>query len=214
LAALRAAGATVAVGIFLSVLCGCDTETASGTTTTPAPSHSGSAPATRPATQPATGTGTDTAPDHGLPLAIPDGYVRVTGMVFSASGPGAVPDRPFERGGVVAIPHERFMAIQKLSKPGLVVGKYMQKSLALSRKLLEEDGVGFGDLGEDGTYRLALRPGRYAFCLVELGGKRPVGTPDGKFWIERWIEVTVTDSELQTVLPVYNRATGEITVLH
>jgi len=202
--ALRTVASTVAVGILLSGLCGCDAETASGTTTTPAPPRGG----------PGTATGPDVAPDHGPPPPVPAGHVRVTGMVFSATGDGLVPDQPFEVGKVAAIPLKRFMAIQEALKPDLVIGEYLQDSLALPRRLLEEDGVGVSELGVDGTYSLALRPGRYALCLVELGGKRPQGTAADKFWIERWLKVAVTSNELQTILPVYNRQTGKITVLY
>ncbi|MHC4763820.1 MAG: hypothetical protein ACYTF2_01825 [Planctomycetota bacterium] len=202
--ALWTVASTVAVGILLSGLCGCDAETASGTTTTPAPPRGGPVTATEPVT----------APDHGPPPPVPDGHVRVTGMVFSAIGDGLVPDRPFEKGKVAAVPLARFMAIQEALKPDLVLGEYVQDSLALPRRLLAEDGVGTGELGEDGTYSLALRPGRYALCLVELGGKRPQGTAADKFWIERWLKVTVTSIELQTILPVYNRQSGKIRVLY
>jgi hypothetical protein len=201
--ALWAAGITLAAGVLLAGLSGCDTETASGTTST--------APAPR--GRPNTATGPDTAPNLGMPTPIAAGQVRVTGMVFSARGEGADPDRPFERGTVVAIPLERFMSIQNALKPRLALGQYLQRSLALPRRLLQEDGVGSGDLGADGTYSLTVRPGPHAFCLVELGGKRPEETAADKFWIERWIEVTVTEDELQAVLPVYNRTTGEVSVM-
>jgi hypothetical protein len=135
-------------------------------------------------------------------------------MVFSARGDGLVPDMPFEKGAVAAVPLDRFLAVQERLKPDMVVGKYVQRSLAVPARLFEEDRSDIGNLGPDGTYSLSLRPGRYAFCLVEIGGKRPSGTAPGKRWIERWIEVTVTWEELQTVLPVYNRATGKITVLY
>ncbi|MHC4416690.1 MAG: hypothetical protein ACYS0G_15575 [Planctomycetota bacterium] len=199
---IRTATVTVVLGVLMSGLCGCDAETASGTTHNPRPPVPETAPVP------------DTAPDNGLTRLPPPGHVRVTGMVFSANDDGMIPDRPFEQGAVVAIPLDRFKAVQNALKHDLVVGKYLQKSLAVPRTLLDEDDVDAGDLGADGTYALALRPGTYAFCLVELGGRRPQGTPAGSFWIERWIEVTVTTDEIQTVLPVFNRTTGEITVLY
>ena len=96
----------------------------------------------------------------------------------------------------------------------MVVGTYLQKSLAVPQNLFREKRSDIDTLGPDGTYSLGLRPGRYAFCLVEIGGKRPSDMAPGRRWIERWIEVTVTTGELQTVLPVYNRTTGQISVLY
>jgi hypothetical protein len=135
-------------------------------------------------------------------------------MIFSASGDGVVPERPFEIGAVGAVPLERFLAVQEALRPDVVVGSYLQRSLAVPENLFREKRSDIDTLGLDGTYSLGLRPGRYAFCLVEIGGKRPPDLAPGKRWIERWIEVTVTTGELQTVLPVYNRATGEVTVLY
>jgi hypothetical protein len=201
--ALRAAGIAVAVSAVLAGLGGCDPGTASGTTATPATPRGGAGTAAAPST----------VASLGLPDPIPAGHVRVTGMVFSASGNGLAPDRPFERGTVVAIPLERFMSIQEALKHSLVIGLYLRESLALPQRLLEEDGVDAAELESDGTYALTLRPGPYALCLVEIGGKRPQDTPPDKFWIERWLEVIVTHDDLQTILPVYNRSTGEVMVL-
>ena len=201
--AIRAAAAMIAAVVFLSGLGGCDAETASGTTTPPAPLGGGH-----------TTTGPVAAPDPGVPPELEPGQVRVTGMVFSASGDGVAPERPFESGSVGAIPLERFLAVQEALRPDVVVGKYLQRSLAVPQNLFREKRCDIGTLGPDGTYSLSLRPGRYALCLVEIGGRRPSGTAAGRRWIERWIEVTVTTDELQTILPVYNRNTGEITVLY
>ncbi|MHC4217707.1 MAG: hypothetical protein ACYSU7_04540 [Planctomycetota bacterium] len=200
---MRAAAAGAALGVLMTGLFGCDAETASGTTTTPGPLRGTMRPAPVPIA----------AVDPGTP-ALPPDHVRVTGMVFNAGGKGTTPELPFERGSVVAVPLDRFLAIQQALRPSLIIGAYLQESLALPRRLLSENGVDSGDLELDGTYSLALRPGPYALCLVELGGRRPEGTSPDAFWIERWLEVTVTDVELQTILPVYNRGTGEITVLY
>jgi hypothetical protein len=202
--AIRAAAAMVAAVVVLSDLGGCDAETASGKTTPPAP-LSGAGPRT-PASV--------TSPVPGVPPELERGQVRVTGMIFSASGGGVTPERPFESGSVGAVPLDRFLAVQEALRPDMVVGKYLQKSLAVPQNLFREKRSDIGTLGPDGTYSLGLRPGRYAFCLVEIGGRRPSGTAPGERWIDRWVEVTVTTVELQTVLPVYNRDTGEITVLY
>jgi hypothetical protein len=194
----------VAAVVFLSGLGGCDAETASGTTTPPAP-LGGAGPRT---------PGSVTPSNPGMPPELEPGQVRVTGMVFSASGDGLDPEHPFDNGSVGAVPLERFLAVQEALRPDVVVGTYLQKSLAVPQNLFREERSDIDTLGPDGTYSLGLRPGRYAFCLVEIGGKRPSDTAPGRRWIERWIEVTVTTGELQTVLPVYNRKTGQISVLY
>ncbi len=135
-------------------------------------------------------------------------------MVFRASGKGVDPEQPFDRGSVGAVPLERFLAVQEALRPDVVVGKYLQRSLDVPQNLFREKRSDIDNLGPDGTYSLALRPGRYAFCLVEMGGRPPEDVAAGRRWIERWIEVTVTTEELQTVLPVYNRSSGEIAVLY
>jgi hypothetical protein len=149
-----------------------------------------------------------------MPPELEPGHVRVTGMVFGASGDGVVPERPFENGSVGAVPLERFLAVQEALRPDVVVGNYLQRSFAVPQNLFREKRSDIDTLGSDGTYSLGLRPGRYALCLIEIGGKRPPATAPDRRWIERWIEVTVTTEELQTVLPVYNRRTGQITVLY
>jgi hypothetical protein len=202
--AIRTAATTAALGVLLSGLGGCDVETASGTPTPGGPSRAATPTAPAPGTTPVPGT----------PAALPDGHVRVTGMVFSARDEEMTPELPFEQGKIIAIPFDLFRAVQKKLNHELVVDNYLQDRLAIPRAIVLEESVDAGDLGLDGTYALTLRPGRYALCLVELGGKRPEDTPLGSFWIERWVEVTVTGDDLQTVLPVYNRLTGEITVLY
>ncbi len=201
--AIRAAAAMIAAVVFLSGLGGCDAETASGTTTPPAPLGGGH-----------TTTGPVAPPGPGMAPELEPGHVRVTGMVFSASGDGLDPEHPFENGSVAAVPLERFLAVQEALRPDVVVGTYLQRSLTVPQNLFREKRSNIGTLGPDGTYSLDLRPGRYALCLVELEGRRPSDTTAGRSWIERWIEVTVTTDELQTILPVYNRNTGEITVLY
>jgi len=202
--AIRAAAAMVAAVVVLSGLGGCDAETASGTTTPPAP-LGGAGPRT---------PDTATPQIPGVPAPLERGQVRVTGMIFSASGDGVTPERPFESGSIGAVPLDRFLAVQEALRPDMVVGKYLQRSLAVPQNLFREKRSDIDTLGPDGTYSLGLRPGRYAFCLVEIGGRRPSDTAPGKRWIDRWVEVTVTTVELQTVLPVFNRDTGEITVLY
>jgi hypothetical protein len=200
---MRIAAAGAALGVLITGLSGCDAETASGTTKHPRPLRG----TTRPVPVPITSANLGMS-------ALPPGHVRVTGMVFRAGGQGTIPELPFEQGMVVAVPLERFLAIQKVLRPSLIIGNYLQQSLALPRQLLRENGVDSSDLELDGTYSIVLRPGPYALCLVELGGRRPEDTPPGQFWIERWLKVNVTNEELQTILPVYNRGTGEITVLY
>ncbi|MEB3323350.1 MAG: hypothetical protein VKI81_11055 [Synechococcaceae cyanobacterium] len=199
---LRTAGAAAALLTLASGIAGCDAKTASATTSA-SPADGQSPPAPAVASTPPLMT---RQPEPGL--------VRVTGIVFRTGGDGAFADQPFERGTVAAIPLDRFKRAQaELLRPA-PLGTGLRDRLAVPIGLLREDGIGTADLAADGTYAMDVRPGRHAFCLIELGGKRPPELAPGTRWIERWIEVDVTEDELQTILPVYNRETGETTILY
>jgi hypothetical protein len=200
----RTAMAAAALGLLMiGLLSACEAETASGTTP-PAPRE-----------RPVAAPGPTTTHVSGVPAPLPPGHVRVTGMVFSTSDDQATPQRPFERGRVLAVPMDWFMAFQSGLNHPLVVGQYVHRSFAVPRRLPPGGGADACDLKPDGTYMLTLRPGKYAFCLAELGGVRPEGTDPDALWVESWAEVTIhgEEEELQTVVPVYNRASGKVTIL-
>jgi hypothetical protein len=136
-------------------------------------------------------------------------------MVFRSGGDGGtLADQPFEQGMVAAIPLEQFKRVQAALNRPAPLGTGLRDHLAVPADLLRADGVGAADLATDGTYTIDVRPGPHALCLVELGGRRPPECEPGTRWIERWIEVEVTEEELQTILPVYNRKSGEIMLLY
>jgi hypothetical protein len=203
--ACRIGAATTALGALLSGLAGCEAKTASGTTGAPTPATA--------VTGAAAAGGARGAADAAPPVEADPGTVRVTGLAFRAAGLGTDPDEPYDRGMVALIPFAQFQQAQaRLNLPG-PLHRSLRESLAVPESLLQEAGVGAGNLGLDGTFNVGVRPGPHALCLIELGGRRPPDAAPGTRWIERWIQVDVTDEELQTILPVYNRETGEIAIL-
>jgi hypothetical protein len=193
--------ATIALLVLGAGMAGCDAKTASGTTTT-APRADRSGPA-----------GPE-APGASLVSTRPEaGLVRVTGMVFRTGGDGTFPDQPYDEGTVAAIPLELFHRAQVRLNRSAPLGTGLRDRLPVPVDLLRADGVGATELGADGTYVFDVRPGPHALCLIELGGTRPPEAVPGTRWVEAWIEVDITDDELQTILPVYDRDSGEITLL-
>ena len=139
-------------------------------------------------------------------------HVRVHGVVLGRSGDQLTTQRPFEQGTVVAIPIERFRTFRSGATGPWKGGISHGSDFPLPPDLLSEPEVASSDLHPDGTYSLSLPPGEYAFCLGNLSGTNAgPGAADG-IRVEKWFEVTVTSEAFQTVVPIFDRTTGEITV--
>jgi hypothetical protein len=201
--AIRTVGPGAAVfTLTLALLSGCGADTASGT------------PADRTPDTPRTPIKVDgQRPVTALPQ-VPDGHVRVTGIAFKGSGGTAIPQEPFERGTIVVMPADYLKSYLRSLNPDVIVGDYLPDRFVAAPQLIRTKQVKTCDIEADGTFGVWLAPGRYAFCLGNLAAHASVDATPGSVDVEKWFDVTVTDEELQAVIPIFNRETGELTVLH
>jgi len=142
---------------------------------------------------------------------LPPGTIRLTGVVFSA-GPEMAPGQPFGTGTIVVMTKERYddfrLAARGPWKAKLIDGH----GFPLPTDLLADPQVYRSDLNATGTYSLTIPPGDYVLCLGNLSQVRTTDTPDEGVWVETVFEATVTDEDLQTIIPVFDRTTGELVV--
>ncbi len=96
-------------------------------------------------------------------------------------------------------------------KSGLLIGRDFPMPL----RLLAEPDVHHSDLAAGGTFALTIPPGDYVLCLADLSEIDKASSPlDEDPWVDRVFDVVVTDEHFQTIVPVLNRATGELAVDH
>ncbi len=142
---------------------------------------------------------------------LPQGTIRLTGVVFSA-GPGMAPGQPFGTGTIVVMAKERYDDF-RLAARGPWKAKVIDgHGFPLPMALLADPQVYRSDLDATGTYSLTIPPGDYVLCLGNLSQVRTTDTPDQGIWVETVFEATVTDEDLQTIIPVFDRTTGELVV--
>lgn len=142
---------------------------------------------------------------------LPPGTVRVTGVVFSA-GEQMSPGRPFLSGIVVAMTQQRYDEFRLAARGPWKVGLINGGGFPLPEDLLADPQVYTSDLDATGTYTLTIPPGEYVLCLGDISEVRTTSTPEDGIWIETVFAATVTEQDLQTIIPVFNRSTGELVV--
>ena len=143
---------------------------------------------------------------------LPEGSVRLTGVVFSA-GKNMQPDRPFGSGVVIAMTQERYKRFRLDARGPWKSSLLTGRDFPMAARILAEPGVYHSDLTAGGTYALTIPPGNYVLCLADLSEVVKDASPlDAPPWVERVFEAVVTDESLQTIVPVLNRATGELTL--
>jgi len=144
---------------------------------------------------------------------LPEGSVRLTGVVFAA-GENMQPRRPFASGVVVAMTRQRYQQFRLDArgpwKSALLIGR----DFPIPLQLLDEPDVHHSNIEAGGTYAFTIPPGDYVLCLAELSEVQKARSADKSLWVDRVFETVVTDESLQTVVPVLNRATGELVVHH
>ncbi len=154
-------------------------------------------------------------PPAGAPLVayyeLPPGTIRLTGVVFSA-GPKMAPGRPFGTGTIVAMTKERYDDFRLAARGPWKVGLINGHGFPLPMDLLADPQVYRSDLDATGTYSLTIPPGDYVLCLGNISEVRTTDTPSNGVWVETVFEATVTDEDLQTIIPVFDRSTGELVV--
>lgn len=176
------------------VLAGCGAETSSGRSR----SHTPAVP--KPVVRPKIASTTPPAEPQ-------EGLVTLMGVVLVRERLPSIREDPLGQGIVVAMPIERFRKLQefigpKADAPG---GFDMPRSVLGARELVSSV------IKPDGIYSLGLAPGEYALCLADLD-RSPDEPKTGPVRVNHWLEVTVTADELQTVVPVIDRASGEVSI--
>ena len=187
-------------GIVAGGLVSCGAESASGSAeptpavVVPEPEIAGP--------EPPVNIGFGDAPDE-----LPEGSVRVTGVVFSRRE-SPFQQIPFDRGTLVAVPRATFEALRARTRGPMNVKLVMGGDFPMPKELLEDPDVVRIDLLSDGTFALTMRPGEYVFCLGNLG--TVAETDPGAVWVETMFHRTITDEEVQAIVPVLNRKTGDL----
>ena len=142
---------------------------------------------------------------------LPEGTVRLTGVVFVADE-NMQPHRPFASGVVIAMTQQRYQQFRLDArgpwKSALLIGRDFPMPLSL----LADPDVHRSNLEAGGTYALTITPGDYVLCLADLSEVQKVMSPDKILWVDRVFDAVVSDEDLQTIVPVLNRATGELAV--
>ncbi len=183
-------------------LAACGAEPVSGSEPAPAPAVTRPVPpviAAEPARDPLTAY-----------YELPEGSVRVTGVVFSA-GENMQPSRPFGSGVVIAMTPERYRQFKLDARGPWKSALLEDRDFPMPVRVLAEPGVYRSDLAADGTYALTIPPGDYVLCLADLSEIDKAPPPlDEAPWVDRVFDVVVTDEPLQTIVPVFNRVTGEL----
>ena len=196
-----------AAGLVLAgVLAGCGADTATARPAkTPRPTQPTRAPSPK----------IQDPPTAALPPELPDGHVRVHGIVFSRQDhPTAPTQRPFAGGTVVAIPSDRFDTYQEQSR-GPYRGMILEgRGFPMPAAIIDATDVHTSDLASDGTYTLNVTPGDYTFCVGNLEATTAGQSPPGGVWIDTSFDVKVTADDFQTVVAIFNRATGEVIIHH
>ncbi len=157
----------------------------------------------------------DPAPD---PLTayyeLPEGSVRLTGVVLVASE-NMQPGRPFGSGIVIAMTQQRYQQFRLDARGPWKSGLLKGRDFPMPLRLLAEPDVHRSDLAAGGTFALTIPPGDYVLCLADLSEIDKASSPlDEDPWVDRVFDVVVTDEHFQTIVPVLNRATGELAVDH
>ncbi len=150
-----------------------------------------------------TNIGFGDAPDE-----LPEGHVRVTGVVFNRHD-SPFRQEPFARGTLVAVPQDRFDDFRTSARGPLSVKVTEGKNFPVPRDLLTEPGVSRIELRTDGTFALTMTPGEYVFCLGNLSVVDDPEAAAAEVWVEATFTRTITEEDVQAVVPVYNRTTGE-----
>lgn len=178
-------------------------------------SAAGSDPRTRLPEPRETSVVVNDAPPAADPLVayyeLPPGSVRVTGVVFSA-GEKMSPGRPFLSGIVVAMTQQRYDEFRLAARGPWKVGLINGGGFPMPADLLADPQVYSSELDVTGTYSLTIPPGDYVLCLGNISEVRTTNSPDDGVWIETVFAATVTEQDLQTIVPVFDRSTGELVV--
>ena len=176
-------------------------------------SVSGSEPVPAPV-PPATPLADDPAPDPVTAYyELPEGCVRLTGVVFVA-GENMQPRRPFASGVIIAMTQERYRQFRLDARGPRKSSLLSGRNFPLPLRLLAEPEVYRSDLTTGGTYALTIPPGDYVLCLADLSKVEQASSRDQDLWVDVVFDAVVTDEELQTVVPVIDRATGEFVLHH
>ena len=142
---------------------------------------------------------------------LPPGTIRLTGVVFSA-GDQMAPGHPFRSGTIVAMTQERYDGFRLAARGPWKAALIKGRGFPLPKELLADPHVYRSDLDTAGTYSLTIPPGDYVLCLGNTSEVRTTDTPRDDVWVETVFEATVTDERLQTIIPVFDRSTGELVV--
>ncbi len=176
-------------------------------------SVSGSEPVPAPVT-PQTATTVHLPEPESDPTAyyeLPEGVVRVIGVVFSA-GENMLQRRPFQSGVVIAMTQQRYQQFQLDARGPWKSGLLKGRDFPIPARLLAEADVHRCDLDAGGTYALTIPPGDYVLCLAELSEVQQASPTCDDLWVDRVFEAVVTDEDLQTIVPILDRSTGELTL--
>ena len=142
---------------------------------------------------------------------LPEGAVRVTGVVFVADE-DMQPRKPFQSGAVVAIKrgfYDQFrLAARGPWKARIIDGR----NFPLPGRLFADRDVLRYNLDAGGTYAFTLTPGDYVMCLGNLS-EVEADAPSPDVWVERVFDVVITGEDLQTIVPVLDRVSGELAIL-
>ncbi len=101
------------------------------------------------------------------PDELPEGHVRVTGVVFSRRE-SPFQQIPFDRGTLVAVPRARFKAFRARARGPLNVKLVVGGGFPMPKDLLEDPDVVRIVLESDGSFALTMRPGEFVLCLGNL----------------------------------------------
>ncbi len=145
---------------------------------------------------------------------LPEGCVRLTGVVFSA-GQDMRPGRPFGSGVIIAMTRERYQQFRLDARGPWKSALLNGRDFPMPVRVLAESGVHRSNLTAGGTYALTIPPGDYVLCLANLSEVAKAASPlDENPWVDRVFDAVVTDEQFQTIIPILDRATGELHVDH
>ncbi len=144
---------------------------------------------------------------------LPEGCVRLTGVVFVA-GENMQPRRPFASGVIIAMTQERYRQFRLDARGPRKSSLLSGRNFPLPLRLLAEPEVYRSDLTAGGTYAITIPPGDYVLCLADLSKVEQASSRDQDVWVDVVIDAVVTDEDLQTIVPVLDRATGEFALYH
>ena len=126
---------------------------------------------------------------------LPEGTVRLTGVV-------------------VAMTRQRYQQFRLDARGPWKSSLLEGRDFPMPLRLLAEPDVYHSDLDAGGTYALTMPPGDYVLCLADLSEVQKPPSSEKILWVDRMFETVVTDEALQTIIPILDRATGELVVHH